>query len=124
MGRPTLQWFPIQLRMVNQQNIIHMGHLHGVTVDIEGVRAITNFEVIEIVDNNNPYPTLHGIDWAFDMNAIINLKKHNMTFENRELRLIVPLDPAEGVWYIEPVHDYDEEDDSEKIYELTAQDED
>lgn len=27
MGRPTLQWSPIQLRMANQQNIIPIGHL-------------------------------------------------------------------------------------------------
>ena len=36
MGRPMLQLSPIQLRMANQQKILPMGRLQGVTVDIEG----------------------------------------------------------------------------------------
>jgi len=44
-------------------------------MDIEGASSLTNFEVIEIVDDNNPYPVLLGIDWATDMNRVINLKK-------------------------------------------------
>jgi len=44
--------------MENQQKIIPMGHLHEMTVDIEGAQAIANFEVIEIVDDSNPYATL------------------------------------------------------------------
>jgi len=39
-----------------------MGRLQGVTVDIEGVSTQTDFEVIKIVDDNNPYPALLGID--------------------------------------------------------------
>jgi len=35
-----------------------------VTVDIEGVSALANFEVLEIVDDRNPYPVLLGVDWA------------------------------------------------------------
>ena len=62
MGRPALQWSPIQLRMVNQQKILPMGRLQGVTMDIEGASAQANFEVIEIVDENNPYLALLGID--------------------------------------------------------------
>jgi len=61
--------------MVNQQKIIPMGRLQGVTVDIEGASALTNFELIEIVDDNNPYPALLGIYWATDMNEVIDLKK-------------------------------------------------
>lgn len=88
-----------------------MGCLHGVTKDIEGVRAIADFEVIEIVDDSNSYPALLGIVWAFDMNVVINLKKRNMTFEKKELKVIVPLDLAEGARYSEPFCDYDEEED-------------
>ena len=75
VGRPALQWSPIQLRMANQQSIILMGHLYGVAVDIEGESALADFEVIEIVDDNNLYPEILGIDWAFDIDTIINLKK-------------------------------------------------
>jgi len=63
-----LQWPLIQLKMENQQKIIPMGWLYGVTVDIEGVSAVEDFEVIEIVDDNNPYPAILRINWAMDMN--------------------------------------------------------
>jgi len=36
--------------------------LQGITVDIEGVSSLEDFEVIEIVDDNNPYLVLLGID--------------------------------------------------------------
>lgn len=85
--------------MGNQQKIILMGCLHGVDVDIEGSSVLTDFEVIEIIDDGNPYPALLGIDWAFDMNAIINLKKRSMVFEKNGLRVVVPLDLTEGARY-------------------------
>lgn len=66
--------------MENHQNIIPMGRLRGVTMDIEGAHAIADFEVIEIVDDNNPYMLLLGIDWPFYMNMAINLKKRSMKF--------------------------------------------
>lgn len=55
MGKPTLQSSPIQLRMANQQKILPMGRLQGVTVDIEGASTQKDFEVTEIVDGSNPY---------------------------------------------------------------------
>jgi len=57
--------------MENQQKVILMGHLHGVFVVIEGGSVLTDFEVIETVNDNNPYPSLFGIDWAFTMNVIL-----------------------------------------------------
>lgn len=51
--------------MVNQQKIIPMGCLHGVIIDIEGASTLDDFEVIKIVDDSIPYPTLLEIDWAF-----------------------------------------------------------
>jgi hypothetical protein len=40
-----------------------------VEVNIEGVKTKADFEVIEIMDDSNPYPSLLGIDWEFDNNA-------------------------------------------------------
>jgi len=48
--------------MVNQQKILLMGRLQGITIDIEGVSALANFKVTEIVDDGNPYLVLLGID--------------------------------------------------------------
>jgi len=45
MGRPTLQWSPIQLRMANQQKILPMGRLQGVKMDIDNVSMQTDFKV-------------------------------------------------------------------------------
>ena len=67
-------------------------------MDIDSVSMRGDFEVIEIFNDRNPYPTLLGIDWATDMNGFINLKKRKMIFEKKSLCVVVPLDPAEGVW--------------------------
>lgn len=93
-------------------------------MDIEGVSTQTNFEVIEIVDDNNPYLALLGINWAMDMKGVINLRRRKMIFEKKSLCVIVPLDSAEGVHYIEPVRDKDSDNELDCIYEITAQDQD
>ena len=62
MGRLVLQWSLIQLWMANQQKILPMGRLQGAIVDIERASMQADFELIEIVDDNNPYPALLGID--------------------------------------------------------------
>lgn len=85
-------------------------------MDIEGVSTQVDFEVIEIVDDSNPYPALLGIDWATDMNGVINLKRRKMIFEKKSLRVIVPLDPAEGARYTKPLHDEDSDDELDCIY--------
>lgn len=38
-----------------------MGQLYGVTIEIEGASMMADFEVIEIVDDSNPYPALLGL---------------------------------------------------------------
>ena len=75
MGKPTFDWSLIQLRLANQQNIVPLGWLPNVPVDIDGICTIADFEVIEIIDDNNPYPVLLGIEWAMENAAVINLKK-------------------------------------------------
>lgn len=57
-----------------------MGRLQGIMVNIEGASALEDFKVIEIFDDSNPYLMLLGIDWATDMNGVINLKKCKMIF--------------------------------------------
>ena len=121
ISRPALQWYPIQLRMANQQNIFPTGRLQGVIVDTKGTSTQVDFEVIEIVDDNNPYLVLLGIDWATDMNGVINLKKRKITFEKNSLCIVVPLDPTEGTRYTELVRDNDSDDNLDFIYKITAQ---
>ena len=93
-------------------------------MDIKGACALADFEVIEIINDRNPYPMLLGIDWATDMNGVINLKNQNMIFEKKSLRVIIPLDPTKGSRYIEPICDYESDDDMDYIYKITVQDQD
>jgi hypothetical protein len=95
MGKPNLVWSPIQLRLSNQYKIYPIGRLEQVEVNIEGVKTKVYFEVIEIMDDSDPYPTLLGIDWAFDNNAVLNLKQHICPLRQTPC-IIVPLDPNEG----------------------------
>jgi hypothetical protein len=71
MGKPSLVWSPIQLRLENQYKIYPIGRLEQVEVNIEGVKTKDDFEVIEIMDDSDPYPALLGIDWAFDNNVCL-----------------------------------------------------
>ena len=64
------------------------------TIDIDGVKTKADFEVIEIIDGTTPYPTLLGMDWEIDNQAIINLKTRKMTFESGDYGVIAPLDPS------------------------------
>ena len=89
-------------------------------MDIEGASMLAEFEMIEIVDDNNPYPALLGIDWATQMNGVINLKKCKMIFEKNSLCVFIPLDPLEGSRYTKPVHDYESDNDLDCIYKINA----
>ena len=94
MGKPTLSWSPIQLKLANQQRIVPLGRFLSVPIDIDGVSTLADFEVIEIIDDNNPYLALLGIEWEMENATVINLKKRQMTFEGKGLRVIIPLDPS------------------------------
>ena len=76
--------------------------------------------MIEIVDDSNPYPVQLGIDWATNMNGVINLKKYKMIFEKNSLCVVVLLDPAEGARYTKSMCDDDSDDDLDCIYNITA----
>ena len=102
MGQPKLIWSPIQLRLANHDNIVLVGRLIVVNVNIDGVHIIEDFEVIEIVDGITPYPTLLGLDWAFYYQTIIDIKKRQMLFEVEDLKITTLLDPIEGRIFVKP----------------------
>jgi len=54
------------------------------------------------------------------MNGVINIKKCKMIFEKKSLRVVVALDPAEGVHYTEPVCDNESDDELDYIYKITT----
>jgi hypothetical protein len=122
MGEPTLGYSTIQLKLANKHRVLPIGRLKGVIIDLDGVCTKEDFKVIEIVDGTRPYPTLLGLDWAFDNQAIINLKTRKMTFESGDYRVIAPLDPSEEDSFVEPTClDLVE---INKLYRTTTHDED
>ena len=86
MNKPWLDWSPIQLRLANQSKVLPIGRLTQVPVEVEGLRTYADFEVIGIVDDTNPYPTLLGIYWSIDNQTIINFKKIILSFEDSKIR--------------------------------------
>jgi len=120
MAKPKLAFSPIQLRLANQQRVIPLDHLSSIPVDLDGVHNLVDFEVIEIIDDSTPYPALLGIDWAFDNQAIINLKKKTMSFEGNGIRVISPLDPTLGPRYTELITTKEEARNIDTVYQLTA----
>ena len=80
-----------------------LGRFPNVPIDIDGVCTVASFEVIEIIDDSNTYSALLGIEWEMENSTVINLKKRQMTFEGKYLRVIVPLDPSQGERYIKPL---------------------
>jgi len=52
-----------------------MGRLQNVEVDLASVKIVVNFEVIEIMGENDSYPYFLGINWAYRNYVVIYLKK-------------------------------------------------
>ena len=96
MGKPTLGWSPVQLRLENQEKVQPLGRVSSLVVDVEGMKTYADFDVIEVVEDGGSYPALLGIGWDNDSMAVINFKKLVMTFENQDFRVISPMDPQEG----------------------------
>ena len=65
-------------------------------IDVAGVKIVDDFEVIELMGDKDPYPTLIAIDWAYDNYAVIDLKKYTMTFEADGIKVVQPLDSYVG----------------------------
>ena len=80
MGKLKPMWFPIHLRLENQYKVFPMGRLMDMEFDVDGVKIVAEFEVIDILEDVNPYQYLLGIYLAFVKNVIMNLKEIHMSF--------------------------------------------
>jgi hypothetical protein len=78
---------------------------------------------MDMVDESIPFPTLLGIDWAFDNQVIINLNTRKMIFEDGNFRVVAPLDPSDFERYIEHVPDSVLGDNVNQLYRTTTQEE-
>ena len=73
-------------------------------MEVEGLTTYADIEVIDIVDDTNPYPALLGIDWVVSNQTIINFNKRFLSFKDSEIRVVAPIDLLEGQRYADPVH--------------------
>jgi hypothetical protein len=88
--------------MANQYCIFPIRRLDNVEIDVAGVKTIIDFEVIEIMGDKDPYPSLLGIDWAHENYVVIDLKKDTMTFEADGIKVVQPLNLYVGPIYTDP----------------------
>ena len=104
--------------------VLPIGRLSQVPVDIQGLCTFADFEVINIVDDMNPYPALLGIYWAIANQTIINFKKRILSFEDNEMWVVSPIDPLEGERYANPIYNDKQGDYLDQIYNVTSMQED
>ena len=105
---------------MNQSKVLPIGRLTQVPMEVEGLRTYAYFEVIDIVDDTNPYPTLLGFDWEINNQTIINFKKMILSFEDSELRVVAPIDPLEGKIYVEPVNSEGQGNYLDQLYNIMS----
>ena len=84
------------MQLANQTKVLPIGWLRNFSINVKGFFTFADFEVINIVDDTNPYLALLGIDWAIDNQTIINFKKRILSFKDEEMRVVSPIDPLEG----------------------------
>ena len=97
MNRLRLKWSTIQLRLENHSKVLTIGRLSQVPMEVEGLRTYVAFEVIDIIDDTNPYHALLGIYWVIKNQTIIKFKKRILSFKDYKIRVVVPIDhPLEG----------------------------
>jgi hypothetical protein len=105
--------------MANQYCIFPIRRLKIVEIYVAGVNTVSDFEVIEIMGDKDPYPTLLGVDWDYDNYVVIDLNKDTMTFEVDRIQVVQPLDPYVGPRYMEPTNKNMEGEDLDQLYTLT-----
>jgi hypothetical protein len=110
MGNPKLVYSPIQLCMAIQYCIYPIGRLQNVEVNLDGVKEIADFEVIEIIGEKDQYLALLDIDFAYENYVFIDLKKEIMNFEADGMKVNQPLDPYQGPLYTNLVDENMEHD--------------
>ena len=54
--------------------IFPIGRLENVEIKLDGVKKTIDFEAIQIMDDMDPYPSLLGIELAFD-NYVVERNK-------------------------------------------------
>jgi hypothetical protein len=87
--------------MDNQYCIFPVGRKQNFKVDLDDVKTIVYFEVIEVMGENDPYLEFLGIYWECEKYVVIDIKKETMPFESDGMKFTQLLDTYQGPRYIE-----------------------
>ena len=82
------------------------------------MRTYKDFEVADIDDDTNPYPTLLGIDSAIDNHTIIDFKRRILSFEYSKMRVVTLIDPLERQRYVKPMNNEGQGNYMDHIYNI------
>ena len=115
-----LDWSHVQLRLVNQSNVLPISIITQVHMEVKGLKTYDEFEVIDIVDDTNPYHTIIGIDWAIENTTIVKFKKRILSFEDYEIRVVTQIDTLEGHRYVKPVHREGKDNYIDHLYNIMS----
>ena len=63
---------------------------------------------------------LLGIYSAIENQTIINFKKKILSFNDDEMKVVSPIDPLQGQWYVEPVYSELQGDYLDHIYNISS----
>ena len=66
---------------------------------------MVDFKDIKIMGQKDPYPSLLGIDQAYENFIVIDIKKEIMNFEENGMKVTQPLDPYQGPLYMDSVEE-------------------
>jgi hypothetical protein len=105
--------------MANQYCSFPIGRLENVEINVAGVKTLVDFEEIEIMVDKDPYPSLLGIYWAYEIYVLIDLNKDTVKFEEYGIKLVQPLDPYVGPKYTEPMNNDMKGEDLDQLYTVT-----
>jgi len=119
IGKPKLIYSPIQFCMDNQYCIYIFERLKNIEVDLDGVKTILEFKFIEIMGEKDSYPTLLGIDLAYENYDFMDLKKETMNFPVDGVKVIQPLDPYQGPRYTDSLDDNIEQNVLDQLCTMT-----
>jgi len=76
--------------------------MKNIEVDLDGIKTMEYFKDIEIMGEKDPYPSLLGIDRAYENYVFIDINKEIVIFEVDGMKLTLPLDPYQGPRYTDP----------------------
>ena len=96
MGRPHLVNSRNVSKLYDQRFIEPIGLYKGVKSSIMGISNITNFDIINLVEESMVYEDLVGRPWGRKMKETISIEKDRIKLKGNGIIIIIPTYLEEG----------------------------